>query len=216
METVVTARSTAASELHDLATQLERQSGFAQVLKSLAAGDGGTLGGVWGSSCALASAALQRSCPGPLVVVLPHARDIDSFCDDLALFTETPTAQFPAWESDAGERVFHDEIYGQRLRVLKRCQEPFTVQEPPPASVAAKKVPDTFLIVTAIQSLMQPVPSADDLTAATRTIAVGDTLDTDAFTRWLAEQGCASTTAIELPGEFSLRGGILDIFSPEA
>ncbi len=211
METVVTARSAAACELHDLAAQLERQNGFAQVLESLAAGDGGTLGGVWGSSCALAAAALKRSCPGSLVIVLPHARDIDSFCDDLALFTETPTAQFPAWESDAGERVLHDEIYGQRLRVLKR-----EYLKRGHSTFLQEKQNVPFLIVTSIQSLMQPVPSADDLTAATRSIGVGDALDTEAFTRWLVEQGCASTTAIELPGEFSLRGGIFDVFSPEA
>ena len=208
MKTVATASSAAASELHELAAQLEQHRGFAQVLQSLAAGDGGTLGGVWGSSCALAAAALQRSCPGPLVVVLPHARDIDSFCDDLALFTETPSAQFPAWESDAGERLLHDEIYGQRLRVLK-TQLKGQSKDPAKGTTA-------LVIVTSIQSLMQPVPSAEDLMAATRTIAVGDTLDTDALTRWLVEEGCASTTAIELPGEFSLRGGILDIFSPEA
>ena len=209
METVVTARSAAACELHDLAVQLEQQSGFAQVLESLAAGDGGTLGGVWGSSCALAAAALQRSCHGPLVVVLPHARDIDSFCDDLALFTAAEASQFPAWESDAGERVLHDEIYGQRLRALKGLTKGGH-------STFSKIKQNVPLLITSIQSLMQPVPSADDLTAATRTIAVGDALDTEAFTRWLAEQGCASTTAIELPGEFSLRGGIFDIFSPEA
>ena len=36
------------------------------------------------------------------------------------------------------------------------------------------------------------------------------------FTRWLAERGCHGTTAVELPGEFSLRGGILDVFPPDA
>lgn len=201
MNPVDTARSSAALELRELAAQLERQSGFAQVLTSLAAGEGGTLGGVWGSSCALAAAALQRSCPAPLVVVLPHARDLDGFCDDLALFCERGGQQFPAWESDAGERLLHDEIYGQRLRVLKDLQSDDSV----PA-----------VIVTAIQSLMQPVPSAAAMHDATRTLTVGDVLDTEAFTRWLAEEGCTSTTAIELPGEFSLRGGIFDIFSPEA
>lgn len=201
METVDTAMSSTAQELHELAAQLERQSGFAEVVRSLASGNGGTLGGVWGSSCALTAAALQRSCTGPLVVVLPHARDIDSLVDDLRLFTNASTAQFPAWESDAGERVLHDEIYGQRLRIL---------------TLLANKQAEALVVVTAIQSLMQPVPSVDDLQAATRTLSVGDTLNTEDFTRWLVEQGCTSTTAIELPGEFSLRGGILDIFSPEA
>jgi len=201
MKTVDSAKSSTAHELYELAVQLERQSGFAPVLESLAAGDGGTLGGVWGSSCALTAAALQRSCPAALVVVLPHSRDLDSFCDDLVLFSEVSCHQFPAWESDAGERLLHDEIYSQRLRVLKNLQ----TQESAPGT-----------IVTAIQSLMQPVASADDLQAATRTISVGDTLATEAFIRWLVEAGCTSTTGIELPGEFSLRGGILDVFSPEA
>ncbi len=36
------------------------------------------------------------------------------------------------------------------------------------------------------------------------------------LTRWLTERGAHATTAVELPGEFSLRGGILDIFAPDA
>ena len=33
-----------------------------------------------------------------------------------------PVAEFPAWESEPGERVVHDEIYGERLRVLKELR----------------------------------------------------------------------------------------------
>jgi len=200
-EPSVCAAAPATHELRRLAAQLEQHDGFAQVLASLAQGDGGTLGGVWGSSCALAAAALERRCSGPLVIVLPHARDLDSFCEDFGLFSEVPAEQFPPWESDAAERRLHDELYGQRLRVLKALRT---------------KTAALPIVVTSIQSLMQPVPSSHVIQAATQTIAVGDTLNTDTFTTWLAEQGCESTTAIELPGEFSLRGGILDIFSPEA
>ena len=32
---------------------------------------------------------------------------------------------------------------------------------------------------------------------------------------WLAENRFHNTTAVELPGEFSLRGGIVDIFAPD-
>jgi transcription-repair coupling factor (superfamily II helicase) len=200
MPTVVEAPLAAPRELLGLAEQLERHSGFADVLASLAAGNGGTLGGVWGSSCALVAAALEQHTSRPLVVVLPHIRDLDSLGDDLRLFTATRAQQFPAWETDAGERVLNDEIYGQRLRVLKALQS----QSKP------------RIIVTAIQSLMQPVPSAESLAAATKHIKVGDTLDTAELTRWLAAEGCVSTSAVELAGEFSLRGGILDLFPPDA
>ena len=202
METAVAKKMAAAQQLSELAAKLEQQTGFADVLASLAEGHGGTLGGVWGSSCALASAALARSAPATLVAVLPHARDIDAFCDDLALFTDVSIGQLPAWESDAGERILQDDIYGQRLRVLK--------------SLSASPSDPMKIVVTSIQSLMQPVPSSADLDSATQTIAVGEELDQQQLTSWLAEQGCVSTTAIELPGEFSLRGGILDVFSPDA
>ena len=65
------------------------------------------------------AAALAGESPGPLVVVAPHPGEIDSIARDLALFTNLPVAEFPAWESEPGERVVHDEIYGGRLRVLK-------------------------------------------------------------------------------------------------
>jgi transcription-repair coupling factor (superfamily II helicase) len=113
MPKVVEASVAAARELHSLADQLERHTGFAEVLASLSAGHGGTLGGVWGSSCALVAAALEKRAPQTLVVVLPHIRDLDSLCDDLSLFTNVRVQQFPAWETDAGERVLNDEIYGQ-------------------------------------------------------------------------------------------------------
>ena len=205
MSTVVEASTAAARELHSLADQLERHSGFADVLASLAAGHGGTLGGVWGSSCALVAAALEHHAPQTLVVVLPHSRDLDSLCDDLTLFTKARVAQFPAWETDAGERVLNDEIYGRRLRVLKSLSSRDPTDRRSPR-----------IIVTAIQSLMQPVPSAAALAAATRQIKVGDTLDMAELTRWLAAEGCVSTSAVEMAGEFSLRGGILDLFTPDA
>src|SRR3954452_22272570 len=112
-------RSLAARRLKELAANLELHRGFAEVVASLEAGHGGTLGGVWGSSRALVAAALARSCPGPLVVVAPHQSEIEAIARDLALFTDQAVAEFPAWEAEPGERVIHDEVYGQRLRVLK-------------------------------------------------------------------------------------------------
>ena len=75
---------------------------------------------------------------------------------------------------------------------------------------------NTKVIVTSIQSLLQPVPSREAMAAATREVRVGGRLDEQEFTRWLTERGGHATTAVELPGEFSLRGGILDVFAPDA
>ena len=71
------------------------------------------------------------------------------------------------------------------------------------------------IIVTSIQSLIQPVPSRERLASQTRSVRLHDTVEVESLARWLAEQGFHGTSAVELPGEFSLRGGILDIFAPD-
>src|SRR3954468_10262985 len=112
-------RQQAGQRLRELAANLGVHRGFAEVIVSLEAGHGGTLGGVWGSSRALVAAAVARSCPGPLVIVAPHQAEIDAIARDLELFSDLPVSKFPAWEGEPGERVVYDEIYGERLRVLK-------------------------------------------------------------------------------------------------
>ncbi len=219
----VAAGTAGAEALYGLAAELETHAGFSEVLASLMRGQAGTLGGVWGSSRALVAAALARHCSGTLVVVLPHLGEIDPLADDLALFTPAEVETLPAWESDAGERVLHDEVFGQRVRLLKRLaggsEEASTGRinnRAVDASRDATHRRGAAIVVTSIQALLQPAPSREQLAEATRRIAVGERLDTDELTHWLAERGCQGTTAVELPGEFSLRGGILDVFAPDA
>ena len=62
---------------------------------------------------------LARHAPGPLVVVCPKQDDIDDFCDDLSLFSTFRAERFPAWETDPGEQIVHDEIFGDRQAALE-------------------------------------------------------------------------------------------------
>jgi transcription-repair coupling factor (superfamily II helicase) len=143
METAAGEATDAAMALRGLPAQLATHADFSEVLASLAAGQAGTLGGVWGSSRALVAAELGRHCPQTLTVVLPHAADVDSLVDDLALFTDAEVEAFPATEADAGDRIVQDENFGGRQRLIKRL-----------ATGQAPKI-----VVTSIQSLLQPLPS---------------------------------------------------------
>ncbi|MGD9128369.1 MAG: transcription-repair coupling factor, partial [Planctomycetia bacterium] len=185
--------------LSGLTEKLRRQEGFAEIVAQLFAGHAATLDGVWGSSCALVAATLAESAPGPLVLVTPHLEAVDNLLDDLHLFSHDTPEAFPAWETLLDERVIHDEVFGDRVRMLKLLD----TDDPPK------------LIVTSIQSLMQPVPSREALGGQTRSIAVGESIDAEEFVRWLVERGFHNTTAVELPGEVSVRGGIIDIFAPD-
>jgi excinuclease ABC subunit B len=49
-----------------------------------------------------------------------------------------------------------------------------------------------------------------------RRIAVGDFLPIERLTAWLIERGMQRAEVVEVPGEFSLRGGIFDVFPTDA
>ncbi|MCA9049131.1 MAG: DEAD/DEAH box helicase, partial [Planctomycetaceae bacterium] len=72
----------------------------------------------------------------------------------------------------------------------------------------------TVVIVTCLPALLQPVPTRRDILEATRRISVGDEISIDELMDWLMERQFERVTAVELPGEFCVHGGILDIFPP--
>jgi transcription-repair coupling factor (superfamily II helicase) len=70
------------------------------------------------------------------------------------------------------------------------------------------------VVVTCLPALLHPVPSAADLRDCTIRLSVGQSIAPQTLVDWIVARGCAPVPAIEMPGEFSLRGGILDVFSP--
>ena len=191
------AATSASDRLFELAGRLERQEGFAEVVASLIAGHAATLDGVWGSSCALAAAALAAHAPGPLVIVCPRAEEVDGLIEDLGLFGRFHAEEFPACEALSGERAVQDEAAGDRLRLLKTLQSP---ARPP-------------LVVAGVEALLQPVPEREALARQTRSLRVGEQISLEDLAGWLARNRFHPTTAVELPGEFSIRGGIVDVFA---
>ena len=75
--------------------------------------------------------------------------------------------------------------------------------------------PSPKLVVASIQSLLQPVPSRETLKRKTRELRVGDNVGVRELAGWLVESGLVGTPAVDLPGEFAVRGGIVDIFAPD-
>ena len=150
--------ATASDRLLELVGCLEREAGFAEVVESLQGGHAATLDGVWGSSCALVAAALAAHAPATLVVVCPQIDQVDELIDDLALFTRLTPERFPASESLP--------TTGGPRRGLRRAAAR--------AEAACKAPTPPKLVVTSIQSLLQPVPSRETLGRQTRTLRVGD------------------------------------------
>ncbi|HQU44680.1 MAG TPA: CarD family transcriptional regulator, partial [Pirellulales bacterium] len=91
------------------------------------------------------------------------------------------------------------DVFGDRLRLLKMLDG-----AGPPK-----------LVVASIQGLLQPVPDKPSIGRQTRRLATGDAIDVEQLSRWLVDQGFHHTSAVQLPGEFSFRGGILDLFGAD-
>src|SRR5947207_2026890 len=96
--TTATPEAPAAAGLRALSGLLTRSEGWAELRAALAVGRSGTVDGAWGSSAALAAAALAADTPGTLLVVLPNPADVDPWAEDLHSFTGTRPAVFEAWE----------------------------------------------------------------------------------------------------------------------
>ncbi|MBX7105619.1 MAG: transcription-repair coupling factor [Gemmataceae bacterium] len=182
------AAATPASEtLADLTGNARATAGYAAVAAALRAGQSAAVDGAWGSSGALALAALADCGPTSLIV-LAHPSDVDSWVADLESFAGARPLVFPPSEP------------ARRLQVIRNLHGPS---------------PSRY-VVTTIAALIQPVPSREELAVRERIVRVGENLDLDEFSEWLVAHGYRRVDAVEVAGDFSRRGGIIDIFSPDS
>jgi transcription-repair coupling factor (superfamily II helicase) len=193
-------RPASGRELKDLTRTIQRAPGFPEVLAALKNGRSGTIDGAWGSAAPLAAAALGLHAPTTLLIALAHVGDVDDFADDVGTFAGARPEVLPAWDRLPREVGPGDETFGRRVRVAKRL---------------AGALPPRF-VVAPLQALMQPVPRPEVLARTSRTLKVGDALPVEELAAWLVERGMARAEVVEVPGEFSLRGGILDVYPPDS
>ena len=195
-----TAPIDAIQDLKELTRRVQRAEGFPHILAALKNGRGATLDGAWGSAGPLAAAAIGLHAPSTLLVVVAHVGDVDDYADDIATFAGVRPEVLPAWDRLPREVGPGDEVFGRRIRVAKAL-----AGETPPRYVVAP-----------FQALLQPVPKLALLEKASRALRVGDTVPVEGLARWLIDKGMERVEVVEVAGEFALRGGILDVFPPDA
>ena len=67
-------------------------------------------------------------------------------------------------------------------------------------------------IILPAEALLERIPKLEELRKNRYTIQVGDTVDSQAFRSRVTDLGYERVDAVEGPGEYAIRGGILDIF----
>ena len=192
----VASQTDSAEAIDKLAVEFAQQPQLIACVEALKQKLPATFDSVWGSSCALLVQSIAAHID-QVVVVVGDTKTQDRLLDDLPTFGNARSERFPSCMIRADNSNVVDLDYGERLRLVKSLS-------------AGEQNP---VIVTTVASLLQPVPTTESLGGNTRRLKVGDQLDVEAFQAWLLEHGFHNTSAVDLPGEFSNRGGILDVFA---
>ena len=161
------------------------------------------LTGVHGAMGAFALSVLTRS-EGPSVLIVSASdeeaeRMYDNLCFFQTLFglsTDT-LAFFPEWETLPYEPTAPPpELIARRARTLYRLAE------------GARTI-----LVTSIPALLQRLMPTSVFIDACAELRAGKSIEREAFIARLLRLGYRRGSVVENPGEFSVRGGILDVYS---
>ena len=115
---------------------------------------------------------------------------------------EIEAMQFPAWDCVPYDRVSpHATIVAQRMTALSRL-----------ARVKGRDKPAVLL--TTVNAVLQRVPSKDQIARQALSAAPGNVLGMEGVIRWLELNGFMRSGTVREPGEYAVRGGILDLFAP--
>jgi len=138
--------------------------------------------------------------PAPLLVVARDNHGANQIEADLRTLLgedpDLPVIAFPDWETLPYDRFSpHPDIISQRLSALHRL----------PGLARG-------LVVVPVQTLLQQLAPRSYVIGGSFNLAVGQRLDMEAEKRRLESAGYRNVPQVMDPGDFAVRGGLLDVF----
>jgi transcription-repair coupling factor (superfamily II helicase) len=194
--------------VRELFADVEKLSAFTRVASHLREGTGRTrVSGLTSAAKALLLVLLQRRAERPLIIVVNDNRAVEEFIPVLRGFCELTAACDPEAVVSLPAR---DVLPFQNLSPHPELQEE--------RATALWKIStgSASIVVTPVAATAIRLRAAEFYTDLARTIRRGESLDTDALLAHLNTVGYNPADVVEMPGQYALRGGILDVYSPEA
>ncbi|MGB6536740.1 MAG: transcription-repair coupling factor [Xanthobacteraceae bacterium] len=131
---------------------------------------------------------------GPRMAML--ARALAFFAPDAELF------EFPAWDCLPYDRVSpHAAVVAQRMATLARL-----------AHIERRDKPSVLL--TTVNAVLQRVPPREVVARQSLAATPGGLLPMSRMVAWLDLNGFSRAATVREPGDYAVRGGILDLFAP--
>ncbi len=150
-----------------------------------------------GASLVVAALALRADAPRCLLLLTAHLDEADDAFSTLAGLG-ADAVLLPALEQAAGESAAASGQYADRIALVRQLR------------AGGEGLPR--VIVAPAVALMQGVPGAADMDATMRSLVRGARDSISALSAWLAAAGYERVQAVESPGDFAVRGGLVDIF----
>jgi transcription-repair coupling factor (superfamily II helicase) len=119
----------------------------------------------------------------------------------LAFFApDMPVIDFPGWDCLPYDRVSpHADIAAARMATL---------------AALVHRMPPRFVLVTTLNAATQRVPAREVLREAAFTARVGQRIDDADLRAFLVRMGFVQAPTVTEPGDYAIRGGIVDIYPP--
>ena len=194
--------------VRDLFVDAEKLPGFARVASHLKDGTGRIrVSGLTPTAKALLLVLLQRAAGRPLIFVVNDNRTVEDFLPVLRGFCELTSACDPESIVSLPAR---DVLPFQNLSPHPELQEERATALWKIATGAAS------IVVSPIAATAIRLRSSDYYVDLARTVRRGEPFDLESLLAHLNTVGYVATDVVEMPGQYAVRGGILDVYSPEA
>ncbi len=138
---------------------------------------------------------------GPVCHVARDDKRMEAMRAALAFFApDVPVFVFPGWDCLPYDRVSPNaDIAAARVATL---------------AALVHQMPERFVLLTTLNAATQRVPARDVLKQAAFTARVNHRVDEKALRAFLVRMGFTQSPTVMEPGDYAVRGGIIDIFPP--
>ena len=152
----------------------------------------------------LAKALTEDGTPPVHLHIARDAKRVAAFAEALGFFApEIETVSFPAWDCLPYDRVSPNrEIVAERIEALTCLTHRPSSQSGP------------LVVLTTVNAILQRVPARQTMLDTTRRFSKGSRLDIAEIGDFFARSGFERIGTVREPGEYAIRGGILDVWPP--
>jgi len=150
------------------------------------------------------SIAAKKDAPAiSLAVICRDGQRMAALSRALAFFgSDLQLMEFPAWDCLPYDRVSpNPAVVAQRMTALSRL-----------ARVTGRDTPSVLL--TTVNAALQRVPARNFVATHALSVAPGNVIGMHGVIEWLELNGFIRASTVREPGDYAVRGGILDLYPP--